>query len=361
MPPPPTLVLGSGVIGLRTALLLSRAGARVSVRSAGPSASGASPGAGGLWMPHACADPRVSRWAKRTLADYLRMHAAGDGAVEMVPAVALLDAPAVRPTGDTNTYNQPAGGDTPAWAADPALNFQSFSTPQLRWQAQVTGAHVPAVAGEYGNAWAWRGPVVDAPRNLGDMEREIVERGGRIDKESAFESADEARAAAVRDGCGGVVNCLGGAGGLLTGDGEVKLARGVLKIYKRPEGFNTAVLVDQPPLATPERPIYCIPRGDVVLVGGTHLEGDMEEGVREEEHAFLREHAKMLLPGGGEGFEEIGDWVGWRPVREGGVKLGLNEELSRGVRWVDNYGHGGSGWTIATGCAEDARDLILAE
>lgn len=80
-----------------------------------------------------------------------------------------------------------------------------------------------------------------------------------------------------------------------------------------------------------------------------------------QEHAFLREHAKMLLPGGGEGFEEIGDWVGWRPVREGGVKLGLNEELSRGVRWVDNYGHGGSGWTIATGCAEDARDLILAE
>lgn len=231
--PPATLVLGSGVIGLRTALLLSRAGARVSVRSAGPSASGASPGAGGLWMPHACGDPRVSRWASRTLADYLRMHAAGDAAVELVPAVALLDAPAVRPTGDTNTYNQPAGGDAPAWAADPALGFQSFSTPQLRWQAQVTGAHVPAVAGEYGNAWAWRGPVVDAPRNLGDMEREIVERGGRIDKESAFESADEALAAAERDGCEGVVNCLGGAGGLLTGDGGVKLARGVLKIYKR--------------------------------------------------------------------------------------------------------------------------------
>ena len=60
-------------------------------------------------------------------------------------------------------------------------------------------------------------------------------------------------------------------------------------------------------------------------------------------------------------WEEVGTWVGFRPTRVSGVKLGVNTALEGaggGARWIDNYGHGGSGWTVASGCAQDVCDIV---
>ena len=114
------------------------------------------------------------------------------------------------------------------------------------------------------------------------------------------------------------------------------------------------------PLAgTPTHPIYAIPRGNLVAVGGTYLEDDHEINIRPEEEDKLRANAKLILPDEGEGFEEVGGWVGFRPLRKGGVNLGVNEEMSdkSGLKWIDNFGHGGSGWTVCTGCADDVVEL----
>ena len=71
-------------------------------------------------------------------------------------------------------------------------------------------------------------------------------------------------------------------------------------------------------------------------------------------------NASLLLHGHSESpWEEVGTWVGFRPTRVSGVKLGINPGLeSAGVKWIDNYGHGGSGWTVASGCAEDVCDIV---
>ena len=67
----------------------------------------------------------------------------------------------------------------------------------------------------------------------------------------------------------------------------------------------------------------------------------------------------MLLGEFGDGskWEEVGEWVGLRPVRNGGVKLGVNEDITQ-TKWIDCYGHGGSGWTVASGCAEEIASII---
>ncbi|MEM1446103.1 MAG: FAD-dependent oxidoreductase [Planctomycetota bacterium] len=46
--------------------------------------------------------------------------------------------------------------------------------------------------------------------------------------------------------------------------------------------------------------------------------------------------------------------AGIRPFRRGTVRLDVSEpgQLTPGQRWVHNYGHGGSGWTMSWGCAE---------
>ena len=348
MSSPKVLVLGSGVIGLRTALSLSRNSIPVSVRSsvsplATSCALNASVGAGGLWMPFHCDDDRTDRWAKSQLEDYLKMHSAGDYAVELVPTLSFI-----------NESSQ----DLPSWAASPQLQFQSFSPTELAQQASVNGVHVPPFAEKYGKIWQWLTPIVDCPRLLKSMMVEIEAAGGSVDNESEFSSSDDVLAVAKADGCTVVVNCLGGAGATLIGEPPVTRARGVLKYYSRREDFKTCILVDHPPMGSDTHPIYAIPRGNVVAVGGTYLEGDHEQSMRPEEEEMLRATAKLLLPDEGEGFEEVGEWVGFRPVREGGVKLGLNEEMSgKGLSWIDNFGHGGSGWTVASGCADDVLDI----
>ena len=75
---------------------------------------------------------------------------------------------------------------------------------------------------------------------------------------------------------------------------------------------------------------------------------------------MLSSNARLLLPPTSS-INLVSSWVGHRPVRAEGVSLGLNTKLSDdvvGVKWIDNYGHGGSGWTVAEGCAEDVRDII---
>ena len=63
------LVVGSGCIGLRTALELTRK--RVSVVLRSPvhplNPSNCSQGAGGLWMPVYCEDQRINKWGMETL------------------------------------------------------------------------------------------------------------------------------------------------------------------------------------------------------------------------------------------------------------------------------------------------------
>jgi glycine/D-amino acid oxidase-like deaminating enzyme len=56
---------------------------------------------------------------------------------------------------------------------------------------------------------------------------------------------------------------------------------------------------------------------------------------------------------------EIGARVGLRPYRPGGFVLRA-DRLPGGKPLIHNYGHGGSGYTLSWGCAEQAADLAAA-
>ena len=52
--------------------------------------------------------------------------------------------------------------------------------------------------------------------------------------------------------------------------------------------------------------------------------------------------------------KEIGSWSGLRPFRKA-IKLEKEGNV------IHNYGHGGSGFTLAWGCANSVNDIIKQE
>ena len=68
-----TLVIGGGVSGLTCALLLQRAGHRVTVRAREWPPHIVSSVAAAIWQPYSVSHPRADGWALRSLAEFMRL------------------------------------------------------------------------------------------------------------------------------------------------------------------------------------------------------------------------------------------------------------------------------------------------
>ena len=115
---------------------------------------------------------------------------------------------------------------------------------------------------------------------------------------------------------------------------------------------------ENPPLASDELPSYVIPRGDVIVCGGTYLEGDLNDHVPFEESERIKKCAEVLCPPLASQ-EPISTWVGFRPARATGIRF--ETERIDGVLIFHNYGHGGSGWTVFEGSTQEAVDIVQRE
>lgn len=109
---------------------------------------------------------------------------------------------------------------------------------------------------------------------------------------------------------------------------------------------------------------YVVPRSDGVLVGGTAIAHDWDLQYREETTKAFLERARRFTP-------ELVDapiirqLVGLRPSRSS-IRLELTtlanttstaKSQSASLPLIHNYGHGGAGWTMSWGCAEEVLEL----
>jgi D-amino-acid oxidase len=95
---------------------------------------------------------------------------------------------------------------------------------------------------------------------------------------------------------------------------------------------------------------YVLPRGDVIVCGGTHQPGDADLAPREHETRDILERCTRLVPEL-EGAAVVGVRVGLRPVRRGGVRLEREGDV------IHCYGHGGAGLTLSWGCAREVAAI----
>lgn len=139
-----------------------------------------------------------------------------------------------------------------------------------------------------------------------------------------------------------IINCSGLGSQHLCNDKEMIPIRGQVALLE-PKNFPFIFLDN-------EMPLYIVPRKDAIIVGGTFEEG-VEEAVCEPAtldkildnayHVFPELKKKKV----------IGSWAGLRPYRP-------LVRVEREKNIIHNYGHGGSGFTLAWGCAEEVGRLV---
>ncbi|MFF1284875.1 FAD-dependent oxidoreductase [Streptomyces sp. NPDC058299] len=300
------IVVGGGIAGLTTAVLLAESGRPVRVWAREPAERTTSAVAGGLWWPYRIEpEPLVGAWALHSLTVYEELAARpGETGVRLVEGVhhgARLD-------------------ELGAWAG---------RVPGLR-----------AVAG----GLAARLPVIDMPVHLAWLRERLVEAGGAVEERAVTDLA--AVPAAV------VVNCAGLGARSLVPDPAVRPVRGQLVVVENPGVTTWFTSVDHFSAAS----AYFIPQPGGLLLGGTAEEDDWSLEPDPDTAAAIVARCAAVRPEIA-GARVLAHRVGLRPARDT-VRL-ERRLLPDGRALVHNYGHGGAGITVAWGCAREAAELAF--
>jgi D-amino-acid oxidase len=108
------------------------------------------------------------------------------------------------------------------------------------------------------------------------------------------------------------------------------------------------VVCDDEPL------MYAIPRTRDCVFGGTN---DLSDALVADSATTARIVTECSLLLNIERPNVLAERVGLRPYRKSGVRL-ERASLTDGRTVIHNYGHGGSGFTLSWGCAQNLLNMI---
>ncbi|MER6064233.1 FAD-dependent oxidoreductase [Streptomyces sp. NPDC001792] len=300
------IVVGSGVAGLTTAVVLAESGRRVRVWAREPAERTTSAVAGGLWWPYRIEpEPLVGAWALASLAAYEEMAGRPDET-----GVRLVD------------------------GVHQGTRLDELGT----WAGRVPGLRAVA------DGLAARLPVIDMPVHLAWLRERLAKAGGVIE---AREVTDLAAVPAPV-----VVNCTGLGARSLVPDPAVRPVRGQLVVVENPGVTTWFTSVDHSSAAS----TYFIPQPGGLLLGGTAEEDDWSLEPDPATAAAIVARCAAVRPELAQA-RVLDHRVGLRPAREA-VRL-ERQPLPDGRTLVHNYGHGGAGITVAWGCAREAAGLAF--
>ncbi|MGC0207427.1 NAD(P)/FAD-dependent oxidoreductase [Streptomyces levis] len=305
------VVVGGGVVGLTTAVVLAEGGRRVRVWSRDAAEATTSAVAGALWWPYRIEPAALARiWGLRSLEVYEELaRRPGTTGVRMVEGVL---------------------GETPL---DEVAGWLAARVPELR----------AATPGEYAGPGVRAGlPLIDMPAHLAWLRERFTAAGGVVEARTVSSLA-EADAPVV-------VNCTGLAARELVPDPSVRPVRGQLVVVENP-GLDTWLVSRD---AAGEY-AYLFPQPGGLVLGGTAEEDvwSLEPDPATAEAIVAR--CAQLRPEVA-GAKVLEHRVGLRPTRPA-VRV-ERDALPDGRLLVHNYGHGGAGVTVAWGCAEEAARLV---
>ncbi len=321
------VVIGCGVSGLTTGLLLLEAGHRVRIWAKSLPPYTTSNAAGAVWHPFKVHPPeKVAKWGAEAFRRFKALQAVPESGVIRAPMLDFRKAPAADPP-----WSQVIDGFRHATAAE------------------LLPGRADGYVGE--------SQVIDMNRYLEYLRRQVLAQGGQIAQRTVT-SLDEAFAQGSV-----VVNCAGLGARELVRDRDLHPSRGkVVRIRQR--DFHQVLLDDE----ERDNMAYVIPRIDDIVLGGTddedvsgasyHGEEYQESAALDPEaEAIVRRCARLSPTFAQIGSEDVLKMVtGWRPVRSQ-VRL-EGERVAPERILLHNYGHGGAGVTLSWGCATEVVERL---
>ncbi|MEV7085040.1 FAD-dependent oxidoreductase [Streptomyces sp. NPDC093085] len=309
------IVVGGGVIGLTTAVVLAESGRRVGLWTRDPVGRTTSAVAGALFWPYRIEPARqVGPWLERSLGRYeeLARDAEATG-VRVVPGVMA------------NTRLDGLG----SWTS--RVRGLREARPEELPEGIVQGVRAAV-------------PLIDMPVYLRYLKARLRAAGGTVERRPVAHLGEPAAVA------GAVVDCTGLGARELVPDVSVHPVRGQVVVVENPgiEEWFVGTLPGAGELT------YLLPQPYGVLLGGTATEGCWDLGPDQAEADAIVALCTRVVPALA-GARVLEHRVGLRPARPR-VRLEA-VPLPGGGRLVHNYGHGGAGVTVAWGCAEEAARL----
>ncbi len=308
-------VVGCGISGLTCAFTLARAGHKVEIVAEKLPPDTTSDRAGALCFPFKAGPPeRCVVWAEASMEVYAAQAADPDEPVTEVDCLVL--------------------------SASPERG--------LPWQMSRLGperlrdASPDELPRGYASGHVIRVPLMQTGAYLQRLMDRFRDLGGSIAR-ARLERLEDARGDAV-------FNCSGLGSRLLANDTLMAPVSGhIVKV--RPVREVRCFMDENGPGGV----TYVFPRPDVCVLGGTAVIGDESLAVIPEVADSILERTLALEPSlsGAEVVERYVCLRPWRP--EVRLEAGL---LADGRKVVHDYGHGGSGWTLAWGCAHEAASLL---
>lgn len=309
------VVVGAGVIGLTCAVRLAEAGYDTHVVARDLPAETTSAVAGGLWLPYLAGPAEaVARWGRATFTEL-------SGVAGAVPEAEVRLA-------DGLLLHRGAHPVPPPWLD------------AVQGLAEVRRVEAPRPG--FGSGWAVRVPLVDPGRYLPWLVARLEAAGGTLTR--------MALAALPRQGL--VVDASGVSASALAHDPRVVPVRGQVVVLANP-GL-TRWWVDEDADGSSGAPTYVLPRGGHVVVGGTSDVGAWDREPDADTAQRILRRAEEVEPALA-GARVLAHRVGLRPSRPA-VRLEAERHGDGAV--VHCYGHGGSGYALSWGCADDVLSLV---
>ena len=322
-------IVGAGVSGLTCGVVFAERGHRTTIFAKEIGQQTTSAVAGALWFPYDV-EPvdKAIPWALetyQTLIDLARNAESGVSMIELrqlsrigeiqIPDWAVPLGARVVPSEVENG----AAGEAATWTGSGGIK-----------------------SGEFTTGFAITVPLVDTTIYLDHLANRFLKADGQITENVRLENLED-----VDPKFDLVMNCAGIGARELVHDADLEPHRGQVAIVPRIKDLRYAVVCDDAPL------MYAIPRLNDCVFGGTNeLSDDLAADSATTERIVV-ECSRVLNI---EKPNILAERVGLRPFRKSGVRVERNH-LRDGRTVVHNYGHGGSGFTLSWGCAEEVFDL----
>ncbi|MBI3577624.1 FAD-binding oxidoreductase [Candidatus Gottesmanbacteria bacterium] len=308
------LVLGCGVSGLSTGILLFKKGCRVSIWAKDLPPNTTSNKAGAFWFPYLCnPKDKATVWAKQTLT-YLKREIINDSR----SGCSLRKC--------TEVFRHKVG---PPWWAD-AVDRYERPTKQELPEGYEDGYEIEAV-------------LMDTTIYMDYLVNQFKSLGGSIIQKEILDIRD------ALNGCPIVINCTGLGSHTLFNDLSIYPVRGQT-VKVKPNGFNEVIADDE----AHNNLAYIIPRVHDIVLGGTAQVNDWNLNVDPKDTEEILRKCAAIRPEF-KNVEIIGVSVGLRPARDV-IRLETEEYGEKFV--IHNYGHGGAGFTLSWGCAQEVLEKV---